>query len=313
MKKKIAIVIPVYSEEQNIDLLFEELFKETTTLSQYLWTYIFVNDGSDDKSIWKLKQLSNKYKFVKIINFSRNFGKEIALTAGVHHALDNDAVICIDADLQHPPSLLPKLVEKWESGAEVVVAIRRSSEKNPLIRELGSKIFYWVMSKISGTSFISNATDFRMFDKKVAEVFSMATERQRMFRGIIDWMGFKRDFLEFTANDRINGKQRYSYKNLLKLAINSVTAFSLWPLRFIGFFGFIVTLISIGILFWNMFYYLLYGELVHTLVGIVLIFNTFGLGIMLIAIGLVAIYIGNIHTEVINRPLYVIREKTNFD
>ena len=313
MEKKIAIVIPIYSEDKNIDLLFEQIYLETSTLNQYLWTYIFVNDGSEDSSLLKLKQLSNKHKFVKIIDFSRNFGKEIALTAGVHHALDNDAVICIDADLQHPPSLIPKLVEKWENGADVVVTIRSSSEKNPLIRELGSKIFYWVMSKISGTSFIANTTDFRIFDKKVAEVFSRTTERQRMFRGIIDWMGFKRDFLEFKANDRINGEQRYSNKNLIKLAINSVTTFSLWPLRVIGFLGLIVTLVSIGILFWNMFYYLLYSELLHTLVGIVLIFNTFGLGIMLMAIGLVAIYIGNIHTEVINRPLYVIREKTNFD
>ena len=311
--KKIAIVIPVYSEEKNINILFKELYSVTNALNQYIWTYIFVNDGSYDNSIIKLKELSKKYKFIKTIDFSRNFGKEIALTAGVHHALDNDAVICIDADLQHPPNLIPKLIEKWEKGAEIVITVRSSTINNPIFRELGSKFFYWVMSKISNTDFVPNSTDFRIFDKKVVEAFSLTTEHQRIFRGIIDWMGFKKDYLEFKANDRIKGKQRYLYKNLISLALDAFTSFSLLPLKIIGCLGFTITLISAGILIWNLFYFLLYNELLHTLLGITLIFNTFGLGVILLAVGLVAIYIGNIHTEVINRPLYIIRQKINFE
>ena len=312
MKKKITIVIPIYCEARNINFLFKELNSETKKLTNYLWTFIFVNDGSHDDSIIILKKLSNKYKFVKIIEFSKNFGKEIALTAGVHHAQNSDAVICIDADLQHPPSLIPQLIKKWENGSEIVVAIRSSSENNPIIRKIGSKVFYWVMSYISQTTFIPNSTDYRIFDKKVVSAFSLATERQRIFRGIIDWMGFKKDFVEFSAKQRIEGKQRYLYKNLLKLALDSFTSFSLFPLKAIGFLGLIITFISSGILIWNLVYWSLHNELLHTFLGIALIFNTFGLGVILIAIGLVAMYIGNIHTEVINRPLYIIREKTNF-
>ncbi len=289
------------------------LFLETKSLNQYSWTYIFINDGSSDNSIIKLKKLSKKYKFVKIIDFSRNFGKEIALTAGLHHALDHNAVICIDADLQHPPSLIPVLIKKWEKGSEIVVTIRGYTESKPLLRKIGSIIFYWIMSKISGTSFISNNTDYRILDQKVVQAFSLATERQRIFRGIIDWMGFKKSYIKFNASERKEGKQRYLYKNLIKLAINSITSFSLWPLRLIGYFGLIITLISVSIILWNLLYYLIYNEFLHTLIGIAVIFNTFGMGIILISIGLVAIYIGNIHTEVINRPLYIVKEKTNFD
>jgi polyisoprenyl-phosphate glycosyltransferase len=313
MKQKISIVVPVYREAGNLKLLYDELEKVTLGLSQYLWEYIFVNDGSPDNSLEVLYDLAKLNKKNKIIDLSRNFGKEIALTAGVHEAIDSDAVICIDADLQHPPETIPKLIDSWIKGAEIVATIRISTEKQPILRKIGSKLFYWVMSKISGLGMISQNTDFRLYDKKVIHSFCSITERQRIFRGIMDWMGFKTVYIEFIASARNEGQAGYSYSKLWTLALNSITSFSLVPLRLTGYLGVIITIFS-GVLFvWMIINYLISSSLSYSPLAIVVVANTFFIGLVLMAIGLTALYIGTIHTEVINRPIYIVREKLNFE
>jgi dolichol-phosphate mannosyltransferase len=307
----ISIVIPVYGEERNIPVLYQRLEEVTRKLPDVGWEYIFVNDGSTDGSYEALKRIAYQDDKVKVIDLSRNFGKEVALTAGVH-AVNADAVICMDADLQHPPELIPGIVELWQQGAEIVATIRVSSEKQLFLRRISSRLFYWIMKKISDVEMVSRTTDFRLLDKKVIEAFRQVTERERMFRGVIDWMGFRKSYVEFDAPAREEGAAGYSYAKLWRLALNSVTSFSLLPLRLTGYLGVAIVTGSGLLLVWMLIANYVLGLHLFTPLAIVVVVNTFLIGIVLMAIGLVALYIGTIHTEVTNRPLYIIREKTNF-
>lgn len=311
--KKIAIIVPVYREALNLELLYQRLEAVTKDLQEYKWEYILVNDGSPDASLEVLHQLANQDQKFKVLDLSRNFGKEIALTAGVHEAKSVDAIICMDADLQHPPELIPKLVQEWQQGAEIVATIRTSIEKQPLLRRIGSHVYYFLMSKISGLEMVSQTTDFRLYDKKVVDAFCLATERERMFRGIMDWLGFRKVYVEFRADARNDGAAGYSYVKLYHLAVNSITSFSLWPLRLTGYLGVTITTVSGLLLTWMLGRYIFGTKAEYTPLSIVVVANTFLIGIVLIAIGLVALYIGTIHTEVVNRPLYIVREKINFE
>jgi dolichol-phosphate mannosyltransferase len=219
----------------------------------------------------------------------------------------------MDADLQHPPEVIPKLVEAWRQGAEVVATIRTSIDKQPLLRRLGSHLYYWLMERISGLDMASQTTDFRLFDRKVVDAFRQVTERDRMFRGIMDWMGFKKVYVEFQAAAREQGTAGYSYFKLWQLAVNSITSFSLFPLRITGYLGVMITGCSGLLLMWMLFSNYVLGHKDFTPLAIVVVSNTFLIGVVLMAIGLVALYIGTIHTEVINRPLYVVRERINFE
>jgi dolichol-phosphate mannosyltransferase len=307
---RVAIVIPVYREEKNIMKLYQRLETVTKAINDIQWEYIFVNDGSPDNSFLVLKHLAAQDKKVKVIDFSRNFGKEIALTAGVRNA-DADAVICMDGDLQHPPELIPKLIEAWQHGAEVVATIRVSIEKQPLLRCFGSWLYYWLMGRISELDMAAKTTDFRLFDRKVVDVFRSMTERDRLFRGIIDWMGFNKVYVEFHADAR-EGRVGYSYPKLWNLAINSLTSFSLFPLKVTAYLGLAISLASSVLLIWMFLARFFFAPDLFTPLAIVVVVIMFLNGTVLMAIGLVAHYIGTIHTEVINRPLYIIRERINF-
>ena len=310
--REIAIVVPVYREAGNISHLYARLNQVTSRVDSISWEYIFVNDGSPDASLEVLSSIAANDKRVKVIDLSRNFGKEIALTAGVHASKNASAVICMDADLQHPPELIPRLIEAWEKGAEIVATTRISIEKQPILRKLGSRLYYWLMSNISGLDMVSQTTDFRLYDKKVVAAFCQATERERMFRGIMDWLGFHKIYIEFHADARNAGAAGYSYAKLWKLAVNSITSFSLWPLRITGYLGMLITTVSGILLVWMIGSYALGNKAAYTPIAFVVVANTFLIGIVLIAIGLVALYIGTIHTEVVNRPLYIVRERINF-
>lgn len=304
----ISIVIPIYKEEKNLLKLIERLDLVTNTMPDIDWQYVLVNDGSTDNSWGLIKKLTNESFKVTGIDLSRNFGKEIALTAGVHYARDSHAVICIDADLQHPPELISELIEKWRNGAEIVGTVRMDSDKEFFLRKLASGLYYWIMARVTDLSMMPHTTDFGLYDYKVVDTFCEVTEHGRIFRGIMDWMGFRSVYIEFVASARSDGVATYSYKKLWQLAINSITNFSLWPLKIVGYLGISITMASGLLMFWMLVNYLLRDELLYTPLAIVVVANTLLIGIVLSAIGLIALYVGAIHTEVINRPLYVIRE-----
>lgn len=309
--KHVVIVVPVYHEEKNIGPLYDRLEKVIKALPEIRWEYLFVNDGSEDETFGTLSALAERDSKVKVIDLTRNFGKEIALSAGLH-AVSADAVICMDADMQHPPELIPSMIEAWRNGSDVVTAVRSGIDRQPILRRVGSFLFYKLMSRYSGVDLAPGTTDFRLLDKKVWHVFRQMTERVRMFRGLVDWMGFTTTHVYFRAEARQEGKTSFSYARLWHLAVNSMTSFSLLPLRLTGYLGVTITLLSV-LLLARMGYVRLFNPSINiTPLAFVVVINTFLMGIVLMSIGLVALYIGTIHTEVINRPLYVVRHRLNF-
>ena len=309
-KKLISIIIPVYNEEKNIPLISKEIKKIFSNL-KYNYEIIMVNDGSKDGSILEIKKLAENNKKIKGIDFSRNFGKEVATSAGCHCA-KGDAAIIMDADLQHPPELIPRLIKKWEKGAEMVYTVRKESRGSSVFKKTTSFLYWWLLGKISSVQSEPHSTDFRLLDKKILKEFKHFPERGRIFRGIIDWMGFKRDRIEFIAPERENGVATYDYRKLFGLAINSLTAFSLLPLRIAGYLGILITFLS-GILIIVMFitrWFL--DSTTFSSLSFVVVSNIALSGIMLISLGFIALYIARIHDEVVDRPLYIIRNKINF-
>lgn len=306
--KKISTIVPVYNEEKNVLLMHKALKEVAAKLSNYDWEFIYVNDGSSDNSWLALEEIAKDDSRVVALDFSRNFGKELALTAGVQNCT-GDAAIFLDADLQHPPALIPEFVKKWEEGAEVVASIRKSTEKKSFIKNAGSHLYYKMVKHMGGGQITENATDFKLIDKKVIEQVCRFTEHKRMFRGLIEWLGFKTEYIEFVAPERINGVASYSFRKLLSLAINSITSFSLYPLKVIAKLGLLLTTGSFLFLLF-MLYQKFFGNVaMFSPLSYVIVVNTLVLGIVLMSQGFLALYIGQIHSEVLNRPLYVVREK----
>ena len=277
----------------------------------YNYEIIFVDDGSSDNSVDEIKKLADTDENVFYFEFSRNFGKEIATSAGINNA-KGDAVIMLDADLQHPPKLIPEFLKKWESGAEIVVGIRNKNKGEGLIKKFGSFLFYKIINLISATKIIPRSTDYRLLDKVVIREFNRFTERSRMTRGLIDWLGFRRDYIYFNAEQRINGNAGYSVFKLIKLALSGFISLSLFPLKFAGYLGIAIVLFSgpLGV-FIFIEKYILNDPWGFSFSGpaILAVIILFLIGIVLACLGLIALYIGNIQNEVMNRPLYVLRSK----
>ncbi len=304
----ISVIIPMYNEEDNVCHVYEAVKKATRKLS-YKFEYLFINDGSNDKTTERLIELAQSDSQVVPIELARNFGKEIALTAGLH-ASKGDAAIMLDADMQHPPDHIPEFIQKWEKGADVVVGVRKEY-KTSWHKKLMSRMFYSSMNKISDINLTPHATDFRLVDKQVIQAFNKFTERNRITRGLFDWLGYKRDFVYFVADERQHGTASYSFPKLVRLGIDSFVGHTLLPLRLAGYLGSLITIISIPLgifIFVNRYLFdnSLFG-IVFSGNAILAVISLFLSGITLTCLGLISLYIANIHQEVANRPLYVVR------
>ena len=311
-KNKIAIIVPAYNEEDNLPIFFKETNEIIQNLEDYTWEFIFIDDGSDD-STWRIiDEMSNFHKSVRGVRLSRNFGKELALTAGVLESTEElDAVILMDADLQHPPSAIPQLVQQWKSGYQIVTT-QRKSIRYSMWREIGSNFFYFMLNNFSKLNIQQKATDFRLLDQQVVKVIKDFPERNRFFRGIIDWVGFKKTSVVFDSPDRTGGKSTFSFNSLFNLAVNSFTSFSLMPLRVTGYLGVAVTAISSILFLYTIITHLVLGLTLFTKLAYFVVFNTLLFGIVLVALGLIAWCIGSIHTEVSGRPLYIVQDRVGF-
>jgi len=307
MRKLISLVIPVYNEEKNISLVAQEIDSVFSGL-YFDYELIFVNDGSRDNSLLEIIRLSEINPRIRGLDFSRNFGKEVATSAGCHKAR-GDAVVTMDADLQHPASLIPTFIRHWEEGAEVVYTVRRKNQSASVTKQLTSALYYWLFNKVAEVRTEPRSTDFRLMDKKVIEVFRCFPERERMFRGMIDWMGYRRVKVEFDARERRFGSAGYSYQKLFHLAMNSFTSFSLLPLRFASYFGVFITVVSGSLLAVMLLNNWFFNPGLFTPIAILATGNTFLIGIVLISLGFIALYIARIHSEVIDRPLYIVRQE----
>ncbi len=304
----ISVVTPVYNESKNIPIFLKQLNEVAHSLEHKL-EVIFVDDGSRDDSVTVIEQLKPGKVAVRLIQLSRNFGKEIATTAGIE-AAKGDAVVIIDSDLQHHISCMPEFVAKWREGYEVVIGVRATHEHYTALKKYGYKLFYEIMNRISETKIVPHSTDYRLIDRKVVDAFKSFTERQRLTRGLIDWLGFKRGYVYFETGKRLHGEPSYSNSKLIKLALNSFTAHSLFPLRLAGYTGLIFIMLfgALG-LFTYIEVFLMGDPMGLNITGTALLamLLLFAIGIVLCSLGLIALYIASIHGEVINRPLYVVR------
>jgi dolichol-phosphate mannosyltransferase len=308
-KKLLSIIVPVYNEEKNVPLFYEKIQAVLNSLN-YSWEIIFVNDGSRDKSILELEKIERNDPRVRVIDFSRNFGKEIAVTAGINTCTGASCII-LDADLQHPIERIPDFIEKWEKGAEVVVGVREKSKKEKLIKKMGSYFFYKMINRISDMEIVTRATDFRLLDRVVIDEFNKLTEKNRMTRALIDWLGFRREYIYFTANERVHGVPTYDFWKLVRLAFNSMISFSLFPLKLAGYLGIIITFLSGLLGLFIMINRYITKDFYFSGPAILAVVILFLIGIVLICLGLIALYIANIHAEVTNRPMYIVRKKRN--
>jgi len=309
-KPLVSIIVPIYNEAENIPNFLVSLIKVLSGLEmKYDWEILFIDDGSRDSSVRELNKIVNDR--VRVIELSRNFGKEAALSAGLSRA-KGDAAIMIDADFQHPMELIPELIKKWEAGAEVVIGVRNKNKKAGLIKRAGSFVFYKVISHISALEMKPNETDFRLIGREVIDAFNKLTEINRMTRALIDWLGFKRDYIYFDANERADGHAGYSISKLISLAFNSFVSLSLLPLKLAGYLG-IFIIITIG----PFGFYIMIGKYIFNWAfassfsgpAQLALLITFLVGVILSSLGLVALYIAHIHREVLGRPLYIIRQR----
>jgi len=311
-KKQISLVIPVYNEEKNIPDFYQAVSKAINELGErFDFELIFVNDGSTDQSLMLLEGLAAADSRIRYIEFSRNFGKEMATTAGLN-AARGAAAIMIDADLQHPVELIPELIVRWQQGAEVVIGVRRHNQGEGWVKKFGSRLFYQIINRISDVEIVPQATDFRLIDRRVVDEFNRLTENNRMTRALIDWLGFKRDYVDFDAGARMNGQAKYDFFKLLRLAVDSFVSLSLLPLKLAGYLGSAIVILSgalgLYILLGKYFFHLAYASSFSGPAQLAILI-VFLVGIILMSLGLMALYIANIHGEVAHRPLYVVRRK----
>ncbi len=312
-RKEIAFLIPVFNEEKNIRPLHAKLCEVVTALGEsYSGNFLFVDDGSRDGTAEGLSEIAAKDPRVQFIQFSRNFGKEIATSAALHHA-QGDAAILLDADFQHPPELIPEFLTKWERGAEVVVGIRKKNDGVGLIRRFFSRTFYLLMNLLGDTKMVTGSTDFRLLDAKVIHAFKGFNQRNRMTRNLIDWMGFKRDIVTFDAHARSGGgAPAFSMAALARLATTTIIANSLLPLRFAGYLGAVITPLSGALGFAILLGKYVFNEpFLSSFSGPaqLAILLTFLVGVVLICMGVMSMYIAQIHDETMGKPLYLIRSK----
>lgn len=312
-KKLISIVVPIFNEEESLLRFYQSLRLELDRNSKYLFNILFVDDGSGDESCSIVNAIAEKDASVQIIGFSRNFGKEAATSAGIHHA-SGDAVILIDADLQHPVSKISEFLEKWESGFKVVVGVRTFEKDRGIFRDFGSRLFGVGMRLFSEIPFKYGETDFCLIDRFVITAFVQMGERRRLTRGLINWLGFKKEFVYFVSEKRFAGSSSFTFKRLISLALTGFFMYSFLPLRLAGYMGIFITLSSGLLGFFILVQSLILGDplgLKITGTAMLAVLILFLVGVILSCIGLLSFYIQNIHGEVVGRPLYIIKNKKN--
>ncbi len=310
-KPLISLVLPLYNEAGNL-VWHQSVISKFFDKNNLAREIIYVDDGSSDGSLGIIQQIAKDDATVKYISLSRNFGKEAATTAGIKNAT-GDAVIVMDADGQHPVEKITDFLAEWNNGAEVVIGVRTANEKEGFVKRYGSKLHNFLLNSLTDTKTIHGATDFRLIDRKVVDEFNKLTERNRITRGLIDWLGFKRSYVEFTAPARHSGAATYTFGKLARLALHSFTSQSTKPLQATGFLGFIVTLISFlaGVVLVTNKYILNDPlKLSVTGTGLLAIFLSFLVGLVLICQWLLAIYVENIHNETQNRPLFIVSDQS---
>jgi polyisoprenyl-phosphate glycosyltransferase len=302
---ELSVVIPLYNEESNIDYLFERL---TTVLDNLNIKYeiVCVNDGSKDNTINCLIQHHQLNPTIKVVNLSRNFGKEAALSAGIDYAV-GAAVVPIDADLQDPPELLGEMIEKWREGYDVVYATRRSRQGETWAKRFTANIFYRLIGQIGHIQIPSNTGDFRLLDRRVVDAVKQMPERTRFMKGIFAWVGFKQTSILYDRHPRYKGITKWNYWRLWNFAIDGITSFSLLPLKVWSYMGMLLSLLAFIYASFLIARTLIFGIVLPGYASLMVVMLFLG-GVQLITLGVIGEYLGRIYEEVKQRPLYLVRD-----
>ncbi|MFZ1257955.1 MAG: glycosyltransferase family 2 protein [Candidatus Saccharimonas sp.] len=306
MKKLISVLIPAYNEEEVLDMLMERLGKLAADQPRYNWEFMFVNDGSRDRTLEIIKQYAERDTRVSYINLSRNFGKETAMIAGFDH-VRGDAVVNIDADLQDPPELIPQMIKYWEDGYDDVFARRRSRAGESFVKKLTSQVYYKVLQRSTRIPIQIDTGDFRLLDRRCIDALKQFRESERYTKGMFSWIGYKKKEILYDRDPRAAGTTKWNYGKLVNLAIDGITSFTTAPLRVSTYVGFIVSVVA--------FVYILY-LLIRPLFGVptgggyssTMAAILFLGGVQLLSLGIIGEYIGRIFNETKNRPLYFVEE-----
>jgi len=306
---QLSVVVPLYNEEENLPVLYNRLNGVMAQLGVE-YEYVFVNDGSRDETMPAVRALAEKDAHVKFIDFSRNFGHQIAVTAGLDKARGQTIVI-IDADLQDPPELIVDLYKKMQEGYEVVYAKRRRREGESFLKKWTAKYFYRILKNITTIEIPVDTGDFRIIDRKVVDVLRQMPEHHKFLRGQISWIGFRQTFIEYDRDVRNAGETGYTYRKMIKFALDGITAFSDFPLRLATFLGFVVSGVAFLVLLYALYARFISGDYEPGWTSIIVSVLFLG-GVQLISIGIIGEYIGRINSQAKQRPLYIVRE-TNIE
>ena len=307
---RISIVVPLFNETLNIELFFERLVPVLTSL-EFDWEIICIDDGSRDDTLARLIRQRDKQPRIKILALSRNFGKERALTAGLAYA-SGDAVIPMDADLQHPPEVIPLMLAKWREGFDVVLAVREQRTGQSWAEKLRARAFYWVFDKLSEVPLPREVGDFRLLDRKVVDVINSMPERTRFMKGIFAWVGFRQTSIPYVQEERQYGDSRMGFFKLLSFAFDGLVAFSDYPLRVWALIGSVISGFAFFYIVVRLIRTLLYGIDVPGYESIIVTILFLG-GVQLITLGILGHYVGRVFNEVKGRPLYIVRQRWGID
>lgn len=309
-KELISVVVPMYYEELVAQECYNRL-KEVMELNNINYEFIFVNDGSKDRTLEILREISKNDERAKVVSFSRNFGHQNAVTAGVFHA-SGDAIVIIDADLQDPPEVIPQMLQKWKEGFHVVYAKRKERKGETWFKLITAKYFYKFLQSMSEVEIPRDTGDFRLIDRKVAEVFKNMPERNRFIRGMISWVGFKQYALEYERQERFAGETKYPLKKMLKFASDGIIAFSAKPLKIISIIGILSIVLSFLLLIYSVVVKITGAYSTPGWSSIICAISFFS-GVQLLSLGVIGQYIARIYDESKSRPLYIVEETINMD
>lgn len=310
---KISVVIPMYYEEEVAHLCYDRVSTVLKSLSdKYEYEIIFVNDGSKDKTLKILKDIANNDKCVKVISFSRNFGHQAAVTAGIKY-ITGDAIVIMDADLQDPPELIPDMLKLWEEGNEVIYGKRKTRKGESAFKLLTAKMFYTFLNSMSEVEIPKNTGDFRLVDRKVIDVINSLPEHNKFLRGLFSWVGFEQKAFLYDRPERKLGTTKYPFKKMFKLASDGILSFSTKPMKIVGGLGVISILFSISVLIYSLCSY--FGQWNNLTPGwtSIMVCITFFAGVQLLSLWVLSEYISRIYDESKGRPEYIIKEKINID
>ncbi len=305
-----SVVVPVYNEELVVKETYKRLKSVMDTIGKP-YELIFVNDGSRDKTAQMVHSICDVDRNVKLIDFSRNFGHQLAITAGMDYST-GASIVVIDADLQDPPEIIPEMIHKWSEGYDVVFGKRLKRKGETLFKKITAKLFYRFLKSMTDVDIPVDAGDFRLIDRKVCDALKSVNEKNRYIRGIISWLGFKQTGVEYVRDKRFAGETKYPLKKMLKFAFDAITSFSYKPLKLASYFGTFISFLSFVYLL-VVIYQRLFTDKTVTGWASTLAVSLFFNGIVLIILGITGEYIGRIYDEVKGRPLYIVRETKNLE